>query len=216
MEVNNMDFGTEMNRTYQLGNASVQNVAYALSEFLDTKKNMITQTMRTKNGYTVQCKGDASAEWTKYIGLDAAVTINLIPMEGDLIVEIGTEKWAEKLGIAAIGSLVFQPLLITSGIGAIRQMALPGEIFSFIGDYLGTAPKEPTRSAVMKKICPNCGKETDKDAVFCSACGNRFEAQKEEAPAEQPASQPAICPTCGKELTGEEAFCPLCGRKLRD
>ena len=62
----------ETTRTYILPyDSSAQSVAYALAEYLDVEKNMITQTMRTRNGYTVQCKGDATAEWTKYIGMDS-------------------------------------------------------------------------------------------------------------------------------------------------
>ena len=209
------NIGTETTaRTYHLGTASVQNVAYALSEFLDVKKNMITQTMRTRNGYIVQCKGDANAEWTKYIGLDASVDIKLIPLEGDLIVEIGTGKWMEKLGLAAVGSIFFQPLLITSGIGAIRQIALPQEIFSFISDYLGTEPVENTRSSVSHEmICPVCGAVNREDAKFCSECGARF--AEEEVKQEEPV--PAkVCPKCGMELAGTEKFCPSCGKDLRE
>ena len=208
-----MEFGKELSRTYRLGNTSVQNVAYALSEFLDTSKNMITQTMRTKNGYTVQCKGDANAEWTRYIGLDAAVTINLIPMSGDLIVEIGTGQWVEKLGIAAVGSIFFSPLLITSCLGALRQVALPNEIFDFIGKYLGTEPVDVSRSAAAdKKVCPECGKENDPDAKFCARCGAKFE-EPEEVPF---TAGPTVCPVCGKALNGDETFCPACGKKLAD
>ena len=169
-----MDFGTELTRTYPLRTASVQNVAYALSEFLDTKKNMVTQTMRSKSGYLVQCKGDANAEWTKYIGLDASVDIKLIPMEGDLIVEITTGKWLEKLGIAAAGSIFFQPLLITSGIGAIRQMTLPNDVFHFIEEFLGEEPITRSTETEEARICPNCGFANSMTAKFCSECGEPF------------------------------------------
>ena len=199
-----MEFGKELSKTYSLGTASVQNVAYALSEFLDVKKNMITQTMRTKDGYVVQCKGDASAEWTKYIGLDVALTVHLFAIDGDLIVDIGTEKWLEKLGIAAAGSLFFQPLLITSGIGAIRQMTLPGEIFSFIGSYLGTEPVEKSFPQDGGRVCSVCGAPASETASFCSECGAKFTDQKK------------VCPGCGRELSGTEKFCPDCGMKLKD
>ena len=206
-----MEFGKDLSKTYRLGNTSVQNVAYALSEFLDTRKNMITQTMRTRNGYTVQCKGDANAEWTRYIGLDAAVTINLIPMSGDLIVEIGTGQWVEKLGIAAVGSILFSPHLITSGLGALRQITLPNEIFDFIGRYLGETPQETERSmGEEKKLCPVCGKENNAEAAFCARCGTKFE-EPEEVPF---TAAPTVCPSCGKQLNGDEAFCPSCGKKL--
>ncbi len=205
-EISNM---TTVTKTFPLGTASVQNVAYALSEYLDTKKNLVTQTMRTRNGYSVQGKGDANMEWTRYLGMDAAVTIQLTKMEGDLIVEIGSGRWVEKLGVAAVGSIFFQPLLITSGIGAIRQLALPNDIFNFISDYLGTEPVEEKKAAAPKKICPNCGKEMDVESGFCSACGYKFPEEQPDAKA-----KPSVCPVCGKELNGDEAFCPLCGQKL--
>ena len=208
-----LDFGTELTRTYPLRNASVQNVAYALSEFLDTKKNMVTQTMRAKNGYLVQCKGDANAEWTKFIGLDASVDIRLIVMEGDLIVEITTGKWVEKLGIAAVGSIFFQPLLITSGIGAIRQLALPNDIFAFIEDYLGEEPVVTKQSE--SRICPNCGAANNINANFCSNCGESF-AQGEDAEEEPEPVKALTCPKCGSPLEGNERFCSVCGEKLKD
>jgi ribosomal protein L40E len=199
-----MEFGNEITKTFPLGTASVQNVAYALSEYLDVKKNLITQTMRAKEGYLVQCKGDISAEWTKYIGMDAAVSVHLFQIENDLIVEIGTEKWLEKLGIAAAGALVFQPLLITSGIGAIRQMTLPNDILTFIGNYLGTKPTERTmKEEPAEKVCPKCGAAAAETAVFCSECGTRFDEVKEPE-----------CPNCGKTLKGTEKFCPDCGTRL--
>ena len=201
-----MDFGTELTKTYPLHNASVQNVAYALSEFLDTKKNMITQTMRSKNGYLVQCKGDADAEWTKYIGLDASVDIKLIPMDGDLIVEVTTGKWLEKLGIAAAGSILFQPLLITSGIGAIRQMALPNDIFSFISNYLGEDSVTRGGKEEEARICPHCSAANSMTAKFCSQCGAPFTEPEPEA-------EP-VCPNCGEPLKGTEKFCSSCGAKL--
>ena len=131
------EFDNETVRTYPLEkDVSTQAVAYALAEYLDLEKNMITQTVRNRNGYLIQCKGDASAEWTKYLGMDAAVSVRLSQADGILTVSISFEKWMEKLGIAAVGAVFLQPLLLTTGIGAIRQIMLPQEIFSFIENYL--------------------------------------------------------------------------------
>ncbi len=205
-----MELGNELKRIYLLDKSeSAQTVAYAVQEYLDRKKNMITQTMRTRNGYTVQCKGDASAEWTKYLGLDAAVAVTLEQSGDHLAVTITTEKWMEKLGTAAIG-IFFQPLLLTTGIGALRQMALPADIFSFIEEYLHTvpitetaaAPEEPLRSAPLSAICPHCGSENRIGAIFCKNCGEKMEKEKTQ------------CPECGETLDGDEVFCPRCGTKL--
>ena len=102
------EFDNETVRTYPLDKeVSTQAVAYALAEYLDLEKNMITQTVRNRNGYLIQCKGDASAEWTRYLGMDAAVSVRLTQQDDSLVVGIGFERWIEKLGIAAVGAVFF-------------------------------------------------------------------------------------------------------------
>lgn len=207
-----MELNNELSRTYILNKEeSAQSVAYALQEYLDRKKNMITQTMRTRNGYMVQCKGDVSAEWTKYLGMDAAVSVTLEQKDDRLTVAITTEKWAEKAGTALLG-IFFQPLLITTGIGALRSMTLPADIYAFVEDYLHTVPisetpaapeaPEVTKSAPEVVICPHCGSENRVGSVFCKNCGEKLEKEK------------TYCPVCGAELDGDEVFCPQCGTKL--
>lgn len=208
------DIGNKVTRTYPRTSESVQGTAYALSEFLDVKKDMITQTMRTRNGYTIQCRGDAGAEWTKYLGMDAALAVDFEQDENTLKVSIGFEKWMEKLGIAAAGAVFFHPLMLTAGIGALRQAALTDEIFSFIEEYLNVEPilkettvqEEPLRSTPEKEPetnkCPYCGTENRIGAIYCKACGSSMVKEK------------VYCPHCNAELEGDETFCPFCGEKL--
>lgn len=196
----------ETTRTYLLtDDNTVQTVAYALAEYLDLEKNMITQTMRTRDGYTVQCKGDATMEWSKYLGMDAALSTIMTQVGNEITVIIGTDKWMEKLGIAAVGSLFFQPLLITAGIGALRQATLPQEIFNFIEGFLDTEPIIKTeRVTPMNEtlVCSNCDTENRIGALYCRNCGESLE-------------KPVIhCPNCDAELNGDETFCPFCGTKL--
>lgn len=207
-----LDIGNTVTRTYPRTAESVQSVAYALTEYLDVKKNMITQTMRTKNGYTIQCRGDASAEWTKYLGMDAALAVEFEQIDDILKVSIGFEKWMEKLGIAAAGAVFFHPLMLTAGIGALRQAALTDEIFTFIEEYLNVKPivkeepqpEAPVRAAEPeeKNICPFCGTENRIGAIYCKACGSKMVKEK------------VYCPHCNAELDGDETFCPYCGEKL--
>ncbi len=205
-----MELGNRIERTYRRGEQTAQNAAYALAEFLDVKKDMITQTMRVRNGYMIQCRGDAAAEWTKYLGMDAALCVEFIQNDDLLTVTVGFEKMAEKLGIAAAGAIFFHPLVLTAGIGALRQASLTQDIFSFLTDFFGSEPiaeepAAPQRTAVPaenEKECPFCGTKNAEDAVFCKACGSKLEKEEKH------------CPECGRVLTGDEAFCPGCGTKL--
>lgn len=212
-----LDIGNTVTRIYPRTAESVQGTAYALTEYLDVKKNMITQTMRTRNGYTIQCRGDASAEWTKYLGMDAALAVDFEQVDDTLKVSIGFDKWMEKLGIAAAGAVFFHPLILTAGIGALRQAALTDEIFTFIEEYLDVKPiiketqpqEEPLRSVAEKEpepvsnVCPFCGTENRIGAIYCKACGSSLVKEK------------VYCPHCNAELDGDEAFCPFCGEKLK-
>ncbi len=203
-----MDFSKVFTKKYPLTQgANPQTVAYALAEYLDLKKNMITQTMRTKSGYTIQCKGDAEAEWTKYIGMDAALSVDLSQSDDILVVDIGFDRWMEKLGIAAIGAIFFQPLMIATGIGALRQMAIPQDIFNFIEKYLGVEEIREEPQVRMQEesgiVCPACGTLNREGAIFCKTCGS--ELVQEEI----------RCPNCNELLDGDEIFCPKCGTKIQ-
>lgn len=204
-----MDPIKEITRTYPIGNdVSVQNVAYALAEFLDLEKNMITQTMRIRNGYTIQCKGDAAAEWTKYLGMDAAIAVTLVQTDDQLVVSIGFDRWKEKLGIAAVGVFLFQPLLITTAIGVLRQATLPQDVFNFISEYLNVEPIEEddiyTRSMsdLGNVACPHCGTLNKAGSLYCKKCGEDL--------------VPTIkyCSNCNAQLDGDEDFCPHCGHRV--
>lgn len=203
----------ETTKSYYLpSETTCQTVAYALAEYLDLEKNMITQTMRTRNGYTVQCKGDATAEWTRYLGMEAALSIALEQNEkGILDVTIGVDKWAEKVGILVAGSIFFQPLMITAGIGAIRQAAIIQDIYRFIEKLLGSEPivvqrTEPEVVKAAPKLevkCEHCGTLNSIDSSFCKHCGEKL-------------VKPVLeCPECGADLDGDEAFCPYCGAKVK-
>lgn len=206
----------DMERKYPLpAGSTAQSVAYALTEFLDVKKNMITQMMRTKSGYVIQCKGDAEAEWTKYIGADVALSITLEQAEDELKVTIGFERWLEKLGIAALGALFLHPLLLTAGVGALRQITLPQDIYNFIESSLHVEPitetaeritPEPEEITPAYVICPHCGAENRAEAVYCKECGREILDGEEEH----------RCPHCDALLDGDEKFCPYCGSDLRN
>lgn len=203
-----MELDNRITKTYPRGTESAQNAAYALAEFLDVKKDMITQTMRVRNGYLIQCRGDAAAEWTKYLGMDAALCVEFIQNADTLEVTVGFERWMEKLGLAAAGAIFFHPLILTAGIGALRSATLTQDIFSFIEEFLGASPvpEEPvferTAPQPVKRICPHCGAENREDALFCKACGNKIEIEEKH------------CPHCDALLEGDEVFCSICGGKI--
>jgi RNA polymerase subunit RPABC4/transcription elongation factor Spt4 len=47
--------------------------------------------------------------------------------------------------------------------------------------------------------CRSCGKPTEKDHLYCHACGDRLKN---------------VCPKCGKDTRSDWQICPYCGDKL--
>lgn len=74
--------------------------------------------------------------------------------------------------------------------------------------------KEAIRKAKGLTLCPDCGKEVDKDTKFCPACGKELPVVAEEVKEESVAEDVVKCPACGNELPVGTAFCTKCGTKL--
>ncbi len=59
-----------------------------------------------------------------------------------------------------------------------------------------------------KKRCSNCGKEIEKNAPFCTYCGEKQEVPKENIP-----DGKKKCSKCGEIIDDTNVFCPNCGTK---
>lgn len=52
------------------------------------------------------------------------------------------------------------------------------------------------------RTCINCGAHLDDDALFCTECGTKVEAQGK------------MCPNCGAKVDDDSVFCSECGTKI--
>ena len=169
------------NRIFPMtGELSLEEIVRLLEQYLSIQKHLTTQKFTLGNKVILQC-ADSDSNWKQFIGLDAAVTIELEQINHTLSVTIGNAKWLDKVGTAAVGALFFSPLLVVAGIGAVRQAVLPTEIFTFLEGKTGkssvnakpdyaqayTAPEETT-------VCPCCGSQVNKAHAFCSKCGTKL------------------------------------------
>ncbi|MBO5926134.1 MAG: SPFH domain-containing protein [Clostridia bacterium] len=83
------------------------------------------------------------------------------------------------------------------GIGAGVGM---GQIFAEA--FKSTTNSQPQSTQTQgKKACPSCGAMINKNAKFCSECGEKLQTK-------------SFCPECGAEINGKSKFCPECGTKL--
>ena len=188
----------EDKKIFRLANGiTLDELIRLLDQYLTLQKHMTTQ--RFDMGYKtiIQCV-DSDSSWKQFIGMDAALTIELVETNsGTVSVSIGNAKWLDKVGALAAGALFFSPLLVAAGIGAVRQAVMPAEIFAFIESRTGG-----TASAT-------------KSASFTAPVYEAPENEPEEEPEEEPeATSESVCPCCGSPVQSSHAFCAKCGTKL--
>src|SRR5215813_8620556 len=126
-------------------------------------------------------------------GLSSALTIKITPEAGGTRVEIGMQKWFDKAAVAAVGVVVFPPLLALAALGAYWQYKITEDAWKIIEDHIarkagGYVPPMPGR-------CGTCGAANSVGADYCSSCGANLKVT-------------ASCPSCGapqKDLSAR--FC---------
>ena len=153
--------------------------------------------------------------------MDSSVQVRIIPT-GDMVnIEVGTGKWVEKAGIAAIGMVVFAPLAATAALGAWNQKKLPQEIFIHVEQFImsdghSVSVTMSTNQALQEDqvICPACKAVNAKGQKFCSACGAKLGSECPHCHSAIPFGV-KFCPNCGQSTTVIRA-CSSCGAQLEE
>ena len=133
-------------------------------------------------------------------GLSSALTIKVTPEVGGTRVEIGMQKWFDKAAVAAVGAIVFAPLLALAALGAYWQYKLTEDAWKIIEDHIsskagGYVPPLPGR-------CGTCGAANVAGSDFCSSCGANLKIGQS-------------CSSCGAASKDPGArFCNRCGKPL--
>src|SRR6478609_10938497 len=124
------------------------------------------QTMNVSSTAVLQAR--KSSTLRDITGLSAALTIKVTPETGGTRVEIGMQKWFDKAAVAAVGAIVFAPLLALAALGAYWQYKLTEDAWKIIEDHIaskagGYVPPLPGR-------CGTCGAANVAGSDFCSSC----------------------------------------------
>ena len=156
------------------------------------------QTMQVSSTSVVQAR--KSTTLRDLTGLSSALTIKITPESGGTRVEIGMQKWFDKAAVAAVGAIVFAPLLALAALGAYWQYKLTEDAWKIIEDHIarkagGYIPPLPGR-------CGTCGAANIAGSDFCSSCGANLKIGNS-------------CRSCGASQKDSLArFCNRCGKPL--
>ncbi|MGI9174403.1 MAG: zinc ribbon domain-containing protein [Rhodothermales bacterium] len=122
---------------YYYGQARyAEDTAKIVERFL-ASQNLVTQVLNDGAETVLQAQQKPNL-LRKTLGLDQAVTVQIVRDGGDLRVTVGGAKWLDKAAGAGIGWFVFAPAILTAGYGIHKQMQLFGRVEAEIETFLAT------------------------------------------------------------------------------
>jgi hypothetical protein len=183
-------------RYYPGVEADIPKLSTELRNLFDSEYEV--QSFQVSNTSILQAR--KSSTLRDLTGLSSALTIKVTPEPGGTRVEIGMQKWFDKAAVAAVGVVVFPPLLALAALGAYWQYRVTEDSWKIIEDHIarkagGYVPPLPGR-------CGTCGAANIAGSDFCSACGANLRVGRS-------------CPSCGAAQNDSAArFCNRCGKPL--
>src|SRR5579863_2646190 len=120
-----------MDARFYNANLDLERLATDLENFLRTQGYTV-QHIGNNEQMMVQLKKGHDLE--ALLGMQAAVTITFQRSQGGVVAGAGQQKWIDKAAVGAIG-IAFPPLwplLVTAGIGAIRQVELANRVLTIV------------------------------------------------------------------------------------
>lgn len=189
-------------RAFKLRNGiTAEKVGKGVEWFLRNRKNLVVESAPTAEGFFVQAKEESG--WKKFAGMDLATQVQIIQTESIVTVEVGTGKWADKIGAGAVGMVLFAPLAVTAAVGAYGQKKLPSEIFSFVEQFITSGGENIFGTQGISQAsmiaCPKCGEQMGEQSKFCPSCGEKMVKE---------------CPNCKAPLAAGVKFCSTCGTPI--
>lgn len=124
-------------RVFSVPGVDCSKIFAALRNWLEGE-NFETQLLHTESGETV-VQAAKRGGWRNLIGQSTALNVIFDKKGDELHVTIGSGKWIDKAAVATVSMFVLWPLLVTSSIGAIKQMRLPGRVFNFLSEQIDRA-----------------------------------------------------------------------------
>src|SRR5918998_1749335 len=182
-------------RFYPGVEADVTRLLAELRALFDADGAFEVQTMQVHSTAVLQAR--KSGTLRELTGLSAALTIRVTPEHGGTRVEIGMQKWFDKLAVAAVAFVISAGLLAAiPALGAYWQHKLTEDAWKIIEAHVarkagGYVPPLPGR-------CGTCGAVNVSGSAFCSTCGADLRNRR------------AACPACG--ATQADASARYCNR----
>jgi hypothetical protein len=186
------------NRYYPGVEVDVQSLVAELRRLFD-EGDYEVQSMQVTQTTVLQAR--KSGMLRDLTGLSSALTIKITPEHGGTRVELGLQKWLDKVAVAGIVAMFLAaPLLALPALGAYWQHRLTEDAWKIIEAHI--ARKAGGYVPPMPGSCGTCGTTNTSGAHFCATCGADLRRGN-------------ACESCGAQQRDPSArFCNRCGKPL--
>jgi hypothetical protein len=221
-------------RFYQAPDLNIERMGYDLEGIL-AAQGYHTQHFGDRERFTIQLK--KGSDFEAFLGLQAALTIVLQYVPGGVAAMLGEQQWIDKAAVGLAGFLLFPPLILTAGAGALRQASMENELFN----ALDTVALRQHANVHIGAVPPNIEAQMYQQHAAHAPHAQPAYGPPPQGPqtpfyqpptAPQPAQNPArpapgngpipmppqgqkLCPHCQTAYDPEDAFCSHCGKPLK-
>ncbi|MBE3559018.1 MAG: zinc-ribbon domain-containing protein [Ktedonobacteraceae bacterium] len=208
-------------RFYQAPDLDSERIARDLEGIL-VSQGYQTQHFGNRERIIVQVRQGSDLEGL--LGMQAALTLTLQSVPNGIIAVVGQQQWLDKAAVGAIGMLVFWPLIITAGAGALRQATIEGELLSLLDTvvskqradvHIGPVPPQmqgfvPPQPGPRGPFAPGRGPQPPFSPGWPGWPG----AQQWPPQGAPVAGTGKQCASCGEINEADDRFCSRCGKPL--
>src|SRR5579875_1249404 len=179
------------------------------------------QQIGNKDQMMVQLK--KGGDFEAIIGMQAALTVTIQRTAGGVLAMIGQQKWLDKAAVGAVGVVampVLWPLMLTAGVGAVRQASLSNQVLNVVDGLVRQQRPGLQAGQIPMQLLPQVQQmwSPPPPSYTPPYVPGPQVVNALPAPAPVPVAPPAgklRCPNCNTPYEEGDTFCTGCGKSLK-
>lgn len=179
------------------------------------------QQIGSKDQMMVQLK--KGGDFEAIIGMQAALSVTIQRTAGGVLAMIGQQKWLDKAAVGAVGVVampVLWPLMLTAGVGAVRQASLSNQVLNVVDGLVRQQRPGLQASQLPMQLLPQVQQmwSPPPPSYTPPYVPGPTIVNALPAPPPAPYAPPAgklRCPDCNTPYEEGDTFCTGCGKSLK-
>ncbi len=179
------------------------------------------QQIGNKDQMMVQLK--KGGDFEAIIGMQAALSVTIQRTAGGVLAMIGQQKWLDKAAVGAVGVVampVLWPLMLTAGVGAVRQASLSNQVLNVVDGLVRQQRPGLQAGQIPMQLLPQVQQmwSPPPPSYTPPYVPGPQVVNALPAPAPVPVAPPAgklRCPNCNTPYEEGDTFCTGCGKSLK-